>query len=109
MNTPTPWKLDDGELWRIIGADGKPVFSRTRTNKDNLTVEQSEANRDRILECVNALAGIASPAEFRAAVEELRAAWNNERSSSVARDENQVHRATSRLLTLLPAVTGDGK
>lgn len=85
MHTKEPWKLDDGKVWRIIGADGSPVFTHTRAPRDNLKVCQSEANRDRIVECVNALAGIADPAALRAALEELRKAYN--RGQFITEDE----------------------
>lgn len=72
MHTKEPWTISDSdESWQVIGGDGSPVFSRTRVLKDRRPTNESVANRERILACVNALTGIEDPSAFVAAVDEL--------------------------------------
>lgn len=59
--TPEPWEC--GEGYSVIGGDGKPIFTRqphpdkTKSRPENVR----DANRQRIVACVNALAGIPTP------------------------------------------------
>lgn len=55
-HTPEPWVENaDGS---VNGADGKPVFSPVPAPHNQRSVEVRNANRKRIVACVNACAGL---------------------------------------------------
>lgn len=121
MHTPEPWfihnlngkmpnvmrrKMPHGEADTFFTSIHGPDKMRLVELDWGYGRKADEANAIRIVESVNALAGIAEPLKLRAALEELRAAYF---AKEAALFQVRIDSAIEKLCAMLPKENADGQ
>lgn len=102
-HTPEPWSFIECEdyVFEIDGQNGNICEVRST----NMTNDFDEANAKRIVECVNAMAGIENPVEFMEVVKKLE--LDAYHKMKAERDEIYVAVAVARNMMLKTGITVD--